>query len=561
MTADSTRSSTTGPSGSGRAALLVSAGIFLSRIAGLVRARAVAHWLGTGFAADAVSFAIRIPNLLQNLLGEGVLSASFIPVYAEMSEDDEEAAGRLAGAVAGLLAAAAGGAALLIAVLAAPLTSLIAPGLDGVPRETTIVLLRIVAPGTALLVLSAWCLGILNTHRQFFLSYVSPVVWNAAQIAFLMAGGLLAWRQIALAEALAWGVVVGGLLQFLVQLPAVRRAEPNLRLSFDRSAPGVSETLSRFGPAVLGRGVVQISAFVDLALASLIANGARASLDQAQVLYLLPISLFAMSVAAAELPDLARERRGSAEQARRRIVDGLGRIQFFVAFSALAYLLAGAAIAGAVFQSGRFGQDSTALVGTILAAYALGIPAISASRLLQNVAFSQGDTRSPAIIAAIRVVIAAGLGAALMFPLDGRAVLLDGSTTADETVIVEAEGDYLATERGQADGRDGLLRMGAVGLAIGSAAASWVEFALLATLVRRRVPGLRLGPPMLRPVPSLVPTIGVLLALGAVTTGLHPLLRALLILGPAGLTYVGVANAIGAPEARRLTRAVRARLR
>src|SRR5690349_9897989 len=167
--------------GVGRHAFLVATGIFLSRIAGLVRERAIAHFLGNSFAADALRGALRIPNILQNLFGEGVLSASFIPVYAKLvAQGEEEESGRVAGAVFSLLALVTS-VLVLSGVLATPyLIDAIAPGFKGETRLLTIQLVRILFPGVGLLVLSAWCLGILNSHRRFFLSYASPVVWNIA---------------------------------------------------------------------------------------------------------------------------------------------------------------------------------------------------------------------------------------------------------------------------------------------------------------------------------------------------------------------------------------------
>src|SRR5215831_14575728 len=171
----------------GRSAFLVAAGIFLSRISGLVRDRVFAHFFGISYAADAFRAAMRIPNFLQNLFGEGVLSASFIPVYAKLvAEEKKEDAGRVAGAVFSLLALVT--AELVLAgVLATPyLIDAIAPGFKGETRRLAIQLVRIFFPGVGLLVLSAWCLGILNSHRKFFLSYASPVVWNLAIISALL---------------------------------------------------------------------------------------------------------------------------------------------------------------------------------------------------------------------------------------------------------------------------------------------------------------------------------------------------------------------------------------
>src|SRR5690606_8387209 len=164
---------------------------------------------------------------------------------------------------------------------------------------------RIIFPMTGVLVLSAWALGVLNSHRRFFLPYFAPVLWNAAIIGALVAfGGRLDLDGLLIAAA--WGALAGGVLQFAVQLPAVRRLDRELRLSTGRREPGFREALRNAGPAILGRGVVQLSTYADLILASLLAVGALSRLRFAQTLYLLPISLFGMSVAAAALPDLAR---------------------------------------------------------------------------------------------------------------------------------------------------------------------------------------------------------------------------------------------------------------
>src|SRR5215470_13671 len=218
----------------GRGAFLVAAGIFLSRIAGLIRDRVFSHFFGLSYAADAFRAAVRIPNFLQNLFGEGVLSASFIPVYAKLvAEEKREEAGRVAGAVFSLLAVVT--AVLVLAgVLATPyLIDAIAPGFRGETRTLAIQLVRIFFPGVGFLVLSAWCLGILNSHRRFFLSYASPVVWNAAIIAALLLFRRFDLPQLAVYTS--WASVVGSGLQFLVQIPVVLRLAPAIRLAFGRA--------------------------------------------------------------------------------------------------------------------------------------------------------------------------------------------------------------------------------------------------------------------------------------------------------------------------------------
>ena len=246
-----------------RYAFFVATGIILSRVAGLIRERVFAHYFGNSDAADAFKAAFRIPNFLQNMFGEGVLSASFIPVYAGLlARDDDEEARRTAGAVAGLLALTTS-ILVLIGVLATPyLIDLIAYGFHDERRELTIRLVRILFPGVGLLVFSAWCLGILNSHRRFFLSYAAGVIWNAAMIATLWIWGGR-YAQYPLAIILAWGSVAGSALQVGAQLPIVLRLLGGLRLSFGYHAQNVKTVIFNFFPVFISRGVVQISAYVD----------------------------------------------------------------------------------------------------------------------------------------------------------------------------------------------------------------------------------------------------------------------------------------------------------
>ena len=221
-----------------------------------------------------------------------------------MEQGRRRDAGRLAGAVFGLLAVVTGLAVLAGWLLAEPLVSLLLWRLSDDTADLTVELVRIMFAGIGFIVLAAWSLGVLSAHRRFFLSFAAPVIWNLAQIG-LMVGAWVVWhgvdpaaRASDVARVAAWGVVLGGALQFLVQVPLVLRMVPSLRLSLNWRRPDVRTVLNRFGPALVGRGVVQVSAYVDLILAGLLAGGAIAALGFAQVIYFLPISLFAMSVAA-----------------------------------------------------------------------------------------------------------------------------------------------------------------------------------------------------------------------------------------------------------------------
>lgn len=463
-----------------RASGAVGGAILLSRLAGLLREKLLAFYLGTGLAAEAFRAALRIPNLLQNLLGDGVLSGAFVPTYARMvDEGRSEEAGRLAGAVAALLVLVTG---VLVAVgtlLAEPLTRLLTPGFPAgsLKADLTVTLVRILTPSLGFLVLAAWALGVLNAHRRFFRAYVAPVLWNASIIVALTVGAALGHGGDDLAVTVAGGALAGAVLQLASQLPAVRRlvrvAWPRLR----GTVPGLRQVLRASVGVIAGRGVVQLSAYLDLAIASLLAAGAVAALGYAQVLYLLPVSLFGMSVAAAALPDLAA-RRPDHDPAHLADVDrALARVAAFVVPTVAAYVFLGREVVAVLFAGGAFGDAATRQVAAVLMAYAVGLLATTQSRLLQTTLHAMDDTRTPAIIAAVRVAVSAAVGVALMLALD--AYRWDPSG-----VIRVAEiGALDATARAATSS---LHRLGAAGLALGASVGAWAEWWLLRRAVARR---------------------------------------------------------------------------
>jgi putative peptidoglycan lipid II flippase len=512
----------------GHAAALVAAGIFLTRLTGFLRQRVFAHYFGLGLEADAFSAAFRIPNVLQNLFGEGALSASFIPVYASrVARGERGEADRVAGAVAALLALVVS-AVVLVGVLAAPyLVDVIAPGFEGAGRLLTIQMVRILFPGAGLLVFSAWCLGVLNSHRRFLLSYTAPVMWNAAMIGTLAAfGGRVDLPR--LAVLLAWGSVAGSALQFVVQLPAVVRVAPDLRLGLDMAAQvraDVAAVVTNFVPAFFSRGVVQISAYIDTVIASLLPTGAVAGLMNAQMLYTLPISLFGMSVSAAELPELSAVSTGGADPAaegalRSRLDAGLRRIAFFVVPSAVAFLTLGDVIAATVFQTGRFSYADAVFVWSILAGAAVGLLPQTLGRLYASAYYALRDTRTPLRYALVRVALGTVLGYLLAIRLPPR---------LDIAPI-----------------------WGAAGLALAAGIAGWVEMLMLRRTLNQRIG--RTGLPADRVMKLWAAAMaGGTVAWGAkaVLPAVHPVLDGLLVLGTYGVTFLLSALALRIPEASR----------
>ena len=514
----------------GSAAALVATGILASRIFGLVRQRVIAHYFGQSTdAADAFFAAFRIPNFLQNLFGEGVLSASMIPEYTRLiAAGKTDEARKLAGAVAGLL-----GALVLVVVAigvsAAPvLVALIVPGFEGPRRELAITLVRIAFPGCGALVMSAWCLAILNSHRRFLLAYGAPVIWNVAIIAAtLWPHGTRVPEQLVLWTA--WGAVIGSVLQIAVQLPLVLKLTGGVKLSLDLGNPRVRLVVKNFVPVFISRGVVQISAFIDAMIASLLPVGAVAVISNAQMLYLLPVSLFGMSVAAAELPEMSESVGGGPERLealRARIASGSSRIAYFIVPSGVAFMALGHMIAGLVLQSGAFSQRDADWVWATLAGSTVGLLATSVGRLLTSTYYALNDTRTPLRFALLRVTLTLVLG-------------------------------YVAAIYGpRLFGIDS--RYGTAGLTASAGVAGWVEFLLLRRGLTQRIGSFGMPRGML---PRLW---GAALAAAVLAWGTHLLLsphtnsgvlrsiEAAISLGVFTVTYGAATLALKLPMAREL---------
>jgi len=514
-----------------KSAFLVGAGILISRIIGVVRQRVFGHYFGVSLAADAFNAAFRIPNFLQNVFGEGALSASFIPVYANLlARKNEKEATRVASAVLTVLALVTS-LIVLLGVLATPyIVSIVAWGFVSERRELTIRLVQIFFPGAGLLVMSAWCLGVLNSHRKFLLSYTAPVVWNLAIIAALIffgshSGNLdevqMGQFQARLAVLTAWGSVIGSALQFIVQLPTVLWLVRGLRPVFDFGNAHVRTVIRNFFPVFMSRGVVQISAFVDAGLASLVPYiGAVSALGYAQSLYTLPVSLFGMSVSAAELPAMSSALGTSDEiaaQLRRRLDGGLRRIAFFIVPSAMAMLALGDVMTAALYQTGRFNHGDSRYVWGILAGSTIGLLASTLGRLYASTYYALHDTRTPLLFAVVRVTLTTLLGYLFAIPLP-PAIGLDP-------------------------------KWGVAGLTASAGIAGWIEFALLRTTLNRRIG--KTGLPLI-----FVAQLWLAAAVGAgVGWGIklsigshHPAIIAVLVLLPYGLVYFAVTAALKVPE-------------
>ena len=396
----------------GRAAFVVGIGIFLSRIAGFVRQLAFNAFFGLTWQADAYNAAFRIPNAVRNLFGEGTLSAAFVPVYSRMLGKGDVAASRaLAGAVLGILMFVVSGLT-LVGMVAAPLVvSWLADGFDQVQRDLTVRLIRVMFPMTAVMVLSGWCLGIQNSHRRFFWSYASAVLWSAAQIVLLIGWGRSAGNLQQLAYWLAWATLGGALLQVLAQLPEVLRLVGPIRPTLLRGAEGVLPVLRNVIPVLAALGVTQLSSFVDMKIASHLPDGALSTLTNANLLVQLPVAMFGISVAASSLPDFSRDSGAATyDVLRERLRNGFLRVLFYIVPSAAVLIGLGDYCIGILYRAGKFGAAEQYATRWVLAGYAVGLVSFGSVKLMSSAYFALQDYRTP-LRSSMASVVLSGLGA------------------------------------------------------------------------------------------------------------------------------------------------------
>jgi putative peptidoglycan lipid II flippase len=360
---------------------------------------------------------------------------------------------------------------------------------------------------------------------------VAPVFWNVAMIGALLVFGPRA-GEMELAVVLAWASVAGAALQMGVQLPSVFRLLRHPRFVPDYGFAPVREVLNNFVPAFVSRGVVQISGFIDTYMASyLAAKGVVTLLQNAQTIYLLPISLFGMSISAAELPEMSRESGVGAaafERLRVRLNGALPRVAYFVVPSAIGFFVLGEAIAGVLLQHGKFTHTDSVRTWAILAGSAVGLVASALGRLYSSSFYALRDTRTPLRFALARVVLTGVLGYLFAFPLP-RLLGLPSWT-------------------------------GAVGLTASAGIAGWVEFLLLRRAITARIG--RTGIPL----PALLRLWGAGLLAGAAGWGVmqlvdpsHQMLRGIGALATFAVVYGLVTLALGVPEARALVSRARRR--
>ncbi len=405
-----------------------------------------------GPVTDAYAAALKIPNAFRNLLSEGALSASFVPVFSSLMErGDPSGARRLAqGVLGGLLLLSA----LVVAIFvsAAPwLLGILAPGYDAELSDLTTRLVRILFPMSGVMIVGAWCLGILTSHRRFLLPFAAPVAWNLSQIGGLLLGARLGWAP--LIVVLTWSTLIGSVLQVAIQLPAVYRLLGTLRPRIDFRFEATRRVARNAAPVAAGQGIFQLSSLTDVFVASLLAEGALTGIYFAQRIAMVPMALFGASVAVAALPEMSRE--DGVEALRSHLSTGVRRVAYFILPSVAVLLLLGDLVTSLIYERGAFEAEHVPVVRWGLGAYALGLIATGLTKLFASAFHALQDTRTP-----VRYALA-GVGTGILI----------GAATA-----------LWMADRGFG------LRA-AAGLVFGSSVGAWVNLILLVRGLGRRGAG------------------------------------------------------------------------
>lgn len=428
------------------AAGVVSLATLVSRLLGFLRDMAIAWLFGAGMLADAFFVAFRIPSTLRELLGEGALSAAFIPTFTRTAtRQGRQAAWDLASTVMGTLAVVLAGVTVLGVVLAPAIVHVLAPGFAGIPGKVplTVQLLRVMFPYIFLVGLAAFFMAILNSLGHFLTPALSPSVLNIAMVAAVLFIAPHAGNPV-LPVGIA--VLVGGAGQLLIQVPAAAARGWRLHLRVAPGDPRVQEIARLMAPGVAGLAITQINVFVGTLLASFLAQGSVAALTYAFRLVQFPIGVIGVAIATGALPVMATAIARDAVGEMKGALQGSLRLAVFLALPAMVGLAVfRLPILHVLFERGAFSRPVTLLTAEILLAYSLGLIFYISNRILAPAFYALHDTRTPVTTGMLAVGVNMAASILLMGPL------------------------------------------GPAGLALATALASASNFLLLVTRLRRRI--------------------------------------------------------------------------
>ncbi len=530
-----------------RAAGLVGFLTLFSRIAGLTRDAVIGYYFGSGMAADAFFVAFRVPNLLRRFVAEGAMSVAFIPVFSEYltrrtRQEALEAARAVATGFATVLAILTA-----LGIIFAPLwTRLFAPGFVSEPGklELTISLTRWVFPYIFCVSLVALMSGILNSVRHFAAPALSPVILNVCIIA---AAVFLTDRVDPPIYAVAYGVLAGGVLQVILQIPPLVSRGFTLWPRWQPRHEANVRILRLMGPMVFGAAVYQINLMFDTILASVLPNGSVSYLWYAGRVFEFPLGIVAVALGTAALPSFsAQAARGAYEELAESILFSMRLTSFIAIPAGVGIGLLAQPITAVLFERGAFSYAEAQLTAAALMAFAGGLWSVSMVRVLVPAFYAMQDTRTPVTTAAAAFV--ANIACSLM---------LMGPIAASGDSAVESGIAALTQHLAVADLRH-------VGLAVATSVSATVNFVLLGAMLRRRVPSLQfssLVPALLRNIAASGVMAAVIIAVAGTVTWEHASfpLRVIGLTAAVGsglITYLGISWAAGSEEIASVRRAI-----
>ena len=400
-----------------RSAGVVSIAVFMSRVTGLLRESVMAHLFGAGLIYDAFMLGFRIPNLTRDLFAEGALSSAFVPTFTEyLANRSKEEAARLVNLVATALILIVGAVCALGVLFAPQLVRLLAPGYTAVPGkfELAVTMTRMMFPFLLLVALAAQAMGVLNASNKFGIPAMASTFFNIGSVGFGVTLGIWLGPRLGLSriEGMAIGVVLGGALQLVWQLPALHRLGYRFRIAFDWKHPGLVRIFTLMVPAILGNAAVQINVMVNTNLASTISDPVRGLdgpvswLGYAFRFMQLPLGLFGVAMASATLPSISRSAAaGNMDEFRRTLSKSLGMVFLLTVPSSVGLAVLGKSIIGGIYQGGRFELYDTQQTAYALSFYAIGLAGYAALKVLNPAYYALGDARTPMLVSLASILI------------------------------------------------------------------------------------------------------------------------------------------------------------
>ena len=384
----------------------------MSRVTGLVREMVMARLFGAGFVYDAFLLGFRIPNLTRDLFAEGALSSAFVPIFTQtLSEKGRKEAAILSNLVATALILIVGGLCVVGVVFSPALVDLLAEGFRQVPGkfELAVKMTRIMFPFLLLVALAAQAMGVLNACNRFAVPALASTFFNIGSVVFGLVlgywlGPLFGIEPI---SGMAMGVVLGGALQLVWQLPSLRKEGFGFQFSLNWQHPGLRKIISLMGPAILGNAAVQINVMVNTNFASRIpGNGPVSWLGYAFRFMQLPLGLFGVAIASATLPSISRSAgAGNFDEFRRTLSKSLGMVFLLTLPSSIGLIVLGDSMIGAIYQGGKFRAFDTHQTALALSCYAIGLAGYSALKVLNPAFYALHDARTPMVISIISIAV------------------------------------------------------------------------------------------------------------------------------------------------------------